>query len=101
MALHRLTERRNAPGDGRQHLPEVLFIQRDDVVKDFSPASANPSFRNAILRFGTNSRIFRLNDYDFGQGAVPLVNYTTLPQFMHGVSAGCRFMPTTPVLLWP
>ena len=31
------------------------------------------------LRFGTNSRIFRLNDYDFGEGAVPLVSYTTLP----------------------
>jgi hypothetical protein len=28
------------------------------------------------LRFGTNSRIFRLNDYDFGEG-VPLVTYTT------------------------
>ena len=25
------------------------------------------------LRFGTNSRIFRLNDYDFGEGTVPLV----------------------------
>ncbi len=34
------------------------------------------------LRFGTNSRIFRLNDYDFGEGAVPLVSYTTLPQFI-------------------
>jgi len=36
------------------------------------------------LRFGTNSRIFRLNDYDFGEGTVPLVTYTTLPQFIHG-----------------
>ena len=25
------------------------------------------------LRFGTNTRIFRLNDYDFGQGVVPVV----------------------------
>src|ERR1035441_8745885 len=25
------------------------------------------------LRFGTNTRIFRLNDYDFGQGTVPTV----------------------------
>src|ERR1700676_4014772 len=25
------------------------------------------------LRFGTNARIFRLNDYDFGQGTVPTV----------------------------
>jgi len=39
------------------------------------------------LRFGTNSRIFRLNDYDFGAGAVPLVTYTTLPQFIYGVAS--------------
>lgn len=39
------------------------------------------------LRFGTNTRIFRLNDYDFGQGGVPLVNYTTLPQFIYGVAS--------------
>jgi hypothetical protein len=39
------------------------------------------------LRFGTNSRIFRLNDYDFGEGVVPLVTYTTLAQFIHGVAS--------------
>ena len=39
------------------------------------------------LRFGTNSRIFRLNDYDFGGGAVPLVTYTTLPQLVYGVAS--------------
>ncbi|MGD0579082.1 MAG: carboxypeptidase regulatory-like domain-containing protein, partial [Bryobacteraceae bacterium] len=39
------------------------------------------------LRFGTNSRIFRLNDYDFGAGAVPLVTYTTLPQYIYGVAS--------------
>lgn len=39
------------------------------------------------LRFGTNTRILRLNDYDFGQGTVPLVNYTTLPQFIYGVAS--------------
>jgi hypothetical protein len=39
------------------------------------------------LRFGTNSRIFRLNDYDFGEGTVPLVTYTTLPQFIYGVAS--------------
>ena len=39
------------------------------------------------LRFGTNSRILRLNDYDFGEGAVPLVSYTTLPQFIYGVAS--------------
>src|SRR6516162_10012118 len=27
------------------------------------------------LRFGTNTRIFRLNDYDFGEGTVPTVTY--------------------------
>ena len=39
------------------------------------------------LRFGTNTRIFRLNDYDFGQGTVPAVTYTTLPQFIYGVAS--------------
>lgn len=39
------------------------------------------------LRLGTNTRIFRLNDYNFGQGAVPLVNYATLPQFIYGVAS--------------
>jgi Carboxypeptidase regulatory-like domain len=39
------------------------------------------------LRFGTNIRIFRLNDYDFGQGTVPTVTYTTLPQFIYGIAS--------------
>ena len=39
------------------------------------------------LRFGTNTRILRLNDYNFGEGAVPLVNYTTLQQFISGVAS--------------
>ncbi len=39
------------------------------------------------LRFGTNSRIFRLNDYDFGEGSVPTVTFTTLPQFIYGVAS--------------
>ncbi|MGH9775694.1 MAG: carboxypeptidase regulatory-like domain-containing protein [Candidatus Acidiferrales bacterium] len=39
------------------------------------------------LRFGTNSRIFRLNDYDFGVGTVPTVTYTTLPQYIYGVAS--------------
>jgi hypothetical protein len=39
------------------------------------------------LRFGTNTRIFRLNDYDFGQGTVPTAAYTTLPQFIFGVAS--------------
>ncbi len=48
------------------------------------------------LRFGTNTRIFRLNDYDFGQGTVPAVTYTTLPQFIYGVaSTATKAFPTT------
>jgi len=39
------------------------------------------------FRFGTNTRIFRLNDYDFGVGTVPTVSYTTLPQFIYGVAS--------------
>ncbi len=39
------------------------------------------------LRFGTNTRIFRLNDYDFGEGTVPLVTYTTLPEFIYGIAS--------------
>ena len=38
------------------------------------------------LRFGTNTRIFRLNDYDFGQGTVPTVTYANLQQFIYGVA---------------
>jgi hypothetical protein len=39
------------------------------------------------LRFGTNTRILRLNDYDFGQATVPTVTYTTLPQYIYGVAS--------------
>ena len=39
------------------------------------------------FRFGTNGRLFRLNDYDFGEGVVPLVTYATLPQFIYGVAS--------------
>ncbi len=38
------------------------------------------------LRFGTNTRIFRLNDYDFGEGTVPTVTYASLQQFINGVA---------------
>jgi hypothetical protein len=48
------------------------------------------------LRFGTNTRILRLNDYDFGQGTVPTVTYTTLPQFIYGVaSTAIETFPTS------
>jgi Carboxypeptidase regulatory-like domain len=47
------------------------------------------------FRFGTNTRIFYLNDYDFGEGTVPTVTYTTLPQFIYGVaSTASRTFPT-------
>ncbi len=39
------------------------------------------------LRFGTNARILHLNDYDFGEGTVPLVAYTDLLQFIHGIAS--------------
>jgi hypothetical protein len=39
------------------------------------------------FRFGTNMRIFRLNDYDFDQGTAPLVSYTDLPEFIYGVAS--------------
>jgi Carboxypeptidase regulatory-like domain len=38
------------------------------------------------LRFGTNIRILRLNDYDFGEGTVPTVTYANLQQFIAGVA---------------
>lgn len=39
------------------------------------------------FRFGTNTRILRLNDYDVGEGSVPLVTYTDLSQFIYGVAS--------------
>jgi hypothetical protein len=48
------------------------------------------------FRFGTNTRIFRLNDYDFGQGTVPTVTYSTLPQYIYGVaSTATKTFPTS------
>jgi len=47
------------------------------------------------LRFGTNTRIFRLNDYDFGEGTVPTVTYANLQQFIDGVAnTASRTFPT-------
>jgi hypothetical protein len=47
------------------------------------------------IRVGTNVRIFRLNDYDFGEGTVPLVTYTDLSQFIYGVaSTATKTFPT-------
>ena len=48
------------------------------------------------FRFGTNTRIFRLDDYDFGEGSVPTVTYTTLTQFIYGVaSTASQTFPTS------
>jgi carboxypeptidase family protein len=38
------------------------------------------------FRFGTNTRIFRLNDFDYGEGTVPTVTYANLQQFIYGVA---------------
>ena len=49
------------------------------------------------FRFGTNTRILRLNDYDFGEGSVPTIIYTTLPQYIYGVaSTATKTFPTSP-----
>jgi len=48
------------------------------------------------LRFGTNTRIFRLNDYDFGEGSVATAMYTTLQQYIYGVaSTATETFPTS------
>ncbi len=49
------------------------------------------------LRFGTNTRFLWLNDYDFGEGSVPTVIYTSLPQYIYGVaSTATKTFPTSP-----
>jgi hypothetical protein len=49
------------------------------------------------LRFGMNTRILRLNDFDFGEGSVPTVTYTTLPQYIYGVaSTASETFPASP-----
>jgi hypothetical protein len=39
------------------------------------------------FRFGTNTRILRLNDFDFGEGSVPLVTYASLAQYIYGAAS--------------
>jgi hypothetical protein len=49
------------------------------------------------LRFGTNTRILRLNDYDFDEGTVPTVTYANLLQFIHGVAnTASQTFPSNP-----
>jgi len=48
------------------------------------------------FRFGTNTRIFRLNDYDFEEGTVPTVTYANLQQFIDGVATtASKTFPTS------
>jgi len=48
------------------------------------------------LRFGTNTRILRLNDFDFGEGSVPTVTYANLPQYIYGAaSTASKTFPTS------
>src|SRR6202011_2897569 len=48
------------------------------------------------FRFGTNTRIFRLNDFDSGQGSVPTVTDATLPEYIYGVaSTATKTFPTS------
>jgi hypothetical protein len=48
------------------------------------------------LRFGTNTRIFRLNDFDFGEGTVPTVTYNTLEQYIYGIAwTATKTFPTS------
>lgn len=46
--------------------------------------------------------IFRLNDFDLGEGTVPLATYTDLPQFIYGVEHQSRSMKlrTLELCLW-
>jgi hypothetical protein len=49
-------------------------------------------------RLGESIRWLRFDNYDFGAGTTPLVTYTTLPQFIHGVaSTATRAFPAAPV----
>ncbi len=48
------------------------------------------------LRFGTNTRILCLNDYDFGEGSVPTVTYNDLEQYIYGVAwTATKTFPTS------
>jgi hypothetical protein len=63
------------------------WIQGRRATRFFINDNLAWSHRTHELRFGTNTRIFRLNDFDFGEGTVPTVSYTTLPQFVYGVAS--------------
>ncbi|MGH9533995.1 MAG: carboxypeptidase regulatory-like domain-containing protein [Terriglobales bacterium] len=39
------------------------------------------------IQVGVNARVFRLNDFDFGEGITPTVTYTDLAQFANGIAS--------------
>lgn len=63
------------------------WLQGRRATRVFINDNLSWSHRNHQLSFGANTRIFRLNDYDFGEGTVPTVTYATLPQFIYGVAS--------------
>ena len=63
------------------------WIQGRSAIRYFINDNLAWSAGSHELRFGTNIRILRLNDYDFGEGAVPTVTYTTLPEYIYGVAS--------------
>jgi hypothetical protein len=72
------------------------WVQGRRATRFFINDNLEWSHRTHEFRFGTNTRIFRLNDYDFGEGSVPTVTYTTLPQFIYGVaSTTSKTFPTS------
>jgi len=63
------------------------WVQGRRATRFFINDNLAGSFRAHEISVGTNTRILRLNDYDFGEGVVPLVTYITLPQFIYGVAS--------------
>jgi hypothetical protein len=63
------------------------WIQGRRVARFFINDNLAWSIGGHELRFGTNTRFFRLNDYNFSQGVVPVVKYATLPQLIYGVAS--------------
>ncbi|HTV56101.1 MAG TPA: carboxypeptidase-like regulatory domain-containing protein [Terriglobia bacterium] len=63
------------------------WVQGRTASRFFINDSLAWSIGSHELRFGTNTRILRLNDYDFGEGVVPTVTYTDLPEFIYGAAS--------------
>jgi len=63
------------------------WVQGRRATRFFINDNLTWSLRAHQISMGTNTRILRLNDYDFGEGVVPLVTYSTLPQYIYGVAS--------------